>query len=99
MRTGMGSIMFVTLCMAGCSSPQPARPPDSASDANAIAAAMTGYTAAVKSGDAAKVAGWWTEDAVFISPGTRTIHGRVGIDSILKGMLAEVRVAEAAVTT
>lgn len=88
----------LALLVVACSSPAPAHP-SAADDQQAIAKAMTEYVAAMKSNDPAKIASWWTDDAVFIDRAAPTVRGRAALDSVIKSMLAAARLTDAAVVT
>jgi uncharacterized protein (TIGR02246 family) len=91
------SLVLMLAVVASCSSS--ATPPRDtrASDESAIEAAMKDYTAAILSNDAAKVASWWTDDALYIDRAAPAIHGRAGLDSLVKGELSGMSVTAVSV--
>ena len=79
-RSLIPMLAVVTSCSASATPPRDTR----AADEAAIEAAMKDYTAAILANDAAKVASWWTEDALYIDRAAPAVHGRAGLDSLVK---------------
>jgi uncharacterized protein (TIGR02246 family) len=82
---------------ASCSSSPSRSVNTQAVDEAAIEAAMKGYVADIRSNDAAKIASWWTEDAIYIDRNEPTVHGRAGLEDMLKGILGQMSVTDASV--
>jgi uncharacterized protein (TIGR02246 family) len=75
----------------------PAAHTSSANDEAAVAAAMERYVADIQTSDAAKIASWWTDDAIYIDRSDPTIVGRTELESSLKGLFATLSVTKASV--
>jgi uncharacterized protein (TIGR02246 family) len=91
--------LTIGLLTAGCSAPSPASRASNSADEQVVATAMKDYTAAIKTSDAARIAAWWTEDAIYIDRKAPTIRGRAALDSMLKVVFATMRVSDASVET
>lgn len=83
--------------VASCSSSASQSRDTQVADEAAIEAAMKGYTADILSNDAAKIASWWTEDALYIDRAAPAVHGRAGLDSLVKGELGAMSITAASV--
>jgi ketosteroid isomerase-like protein len=92
-RSLIPMLAVVASCSSSATPPRDTR----AADAAAIEAAMKDYTAAILANDAAKVASWWTEDALYIDRAAPAVHGRAGLDSLVKGELGAMSVTAASV--
>lgn len=84
------------LALSACATPQQVTY-DVAADKTAINAAMQAYVEAIKS-DSSAVQKFWTEDAVYITNGIPTQHGRVALDSLHRSAVRGSKVTEANVT-
>jgi uncharacterized protein (TIGR02246 family) len=91
------SLVLVLAVAASCSSSPSQSRGTSDVDVAAVDAALEGYVADIRTNDAAKIASWWTEDAVYIDRAEPTINGREGMESFLKGVLGGVRITDAGV--
>jgi uncharacterized protein (TIGR02246 family) len=92
-RSLIPMLAVVASCSASATPPRDTR----AADEAAIEAAMKDYTAAILANDAAKVASWWTEDALYIDRAAPAVHGRAGLESLVKGELGAMSVTAASV--
>jgi uncharacterized protein (TIGR02246 family) len=90
------SLVLVLAVAASCSSPSRSGNTQAADEA-AVDAALKSYVADIRTNDAAKIASWWTDDAVYIDRAEPTINGRAGMESFLKGVLGGVRITDASV--
>ena len=83
MRIGptLVAAMFLASGLSACS-----KAPAAFSDADrtAIRAAVDSFTSAVKAGDYAAAASWYTVDAVFMAPNAPAVEGRPAIQKTLE---------------
>ena len=91
------SLILMLTVVASCSSSAARSGDTQAADESAIEAAMKGYVADVLTNDAAKIASWWVDDAIYIDRAEPTIRGRAGVDSLVRSMHGTMSVTAASV--
>jgi len=82
-------VAALILAVTGCQRPAPQVTDTRAADEAAIRAGCDGEVNAFVAADAAKLASFYTDDAVFMAPDTRVIQGRENIQKYFEPMLKE----------
>ena len=82
-RTVIVAIFFAS-ALSACAAKGPAAFTEA--DRTAIRATIDSFTNAIKKGDYATAASYYTEDAVFMPPNLPTVEGRAGIQSNFEGL-------------
>jgi len=88
----LASVAVAAMLIAACAS-EPMTPPDtSAQDEMAIGQLRSAWEAAYTSGDAAALAGLYTQDAVAMNNEEPSLNGRAAIQAYYEAMFAEVSI-------
>jgi uncharacterized protein (TIGR02246 family) len=96
---GVVALVGWSLAQPPSGRPAPGAAPTTASpEEAAIKEAIAGYTAAFNKGDAAAVAGYWTEDAEYISDDGTAAKGRAAVADRFKVLFADKQGLTLAVT-
>jgi uncharacterized protein (TIGR02246 family) len=85
----MTPVVTLILALTGCQQPAPQAPDTRAADETAIRAAMDDQIKAGAAFDSAKLASFYTDDAVFMAPDAPVVQGRENMRKYLETMFKE----------
>ena len=82
-------VVTLILALTGCQQPAPQAPDTRAADETAIRAAMDDQIKAGAAFDSAKLASFYTDDAVLMAPDAPVVQGRENMQKYFETMLKE----------